>query len=66
MVQPTPIRPAKPMIPSHLAPEEAELYAQITRAYGIKDEAAQKILEEGLRSLGRAVTMLATASAGKN
>jgi len=35
----------------HLAPEEAELYAQITRAYGLKDEAALKILEEGLRSL---------------
>jgi hypothetical protein len=51
MVQPMPIRPAKPEAPAHLAPEEAALYAQITRAYGIKDEAAQKILEEGLRSL---------------
>jgi hypothetical protein len=51
MVQPMPIRPAKPEAPAHLAPEEAALYAQITRAYGIKDEAALKILEEGLRSL---------------
>jgi hypothetical protein len=51
MVQPMPIRPAKPTIPMHLADEEAALYAQITRAYGLKDEAALKILEEGLRSL---------------
>jgi hypothetical protein len=51
MVQPMPIRPAKPAIPMHLALEEAELYAQIVRAYGLRDEAALKILEEGLRSL---------------
>jgi hypothetical protein len=51
MVQPMPIRPAKPTIPMHLASEEAELYAQIVRAYGLRDEAALKILEEGLRSL---------------
>jgi hypothetical protein len=50
MVQPMPIRPAKPTIPMHLASEEAELYAQIVRAYGLRD-AALKILEEGLRSL---------------
>jgi hypothetical protein len=51
MVQPMPIRAAKPTVPTHLAQEEAELYASITRAYGLKDEAALKILEEGLRSL---------------
>jgi hypothetical protein len=51
VIQSTPIRPAKPTIPSYLAAEEAALYASITRAYGIKDEAALKILEEGLRSL---------------
>jgi hypothetical protein len=51
MVQPMPIRPAKPAIPVHLADEEAALYGQIIRSYGIKDEAALKILEEGLRSL---------------
>jgi hypothetical protein len=51
MVQPMPIRAAKPTVPTHLAQEEAELYASITRAYGLKDEAALVILEEGLRSL---------------
>jgi hypothetical protein len=51
MVQPMPIRTTKSMVPAHLAKQEAELYAQIVRAYGLRDEAALKILEEGLRSL---------------
>jgi hypothetical protein len=51
MVQPTSIRRPKPAAPEHLGQSEAELYEQITRAYGLKDEASLKILEEGLKSL---------------
>jgi hypothetical protein len=54
MPQPTPLRSAKSGVPSHLGREEAELYASIVRAYDMRDEVSQKILEEGLASLQRA------------
>jgi hypothetical protein len=38
MAQPTPLRPTKSAAPVHLAAEEAELYGQIVRAYGLRDE----------------------------
>jgi hypothetical protein len=54
MAQPTPLRPTKSAAPVHLAAEEAELYGQIVRAYGLRDEVSLKILEEACGSLQRA------------
>jgi hypothetical protein len=54
MPQPTTFRPLTGALPSHLASEEAELYRQIVRAYGLKDEVSLKILEEACSSLQRA------------
>jgi hypothetical protein len=51
MVQTASIRPLKPVTPKDFGESEAELYGQIVRAYGLRDEASLKILEEGLRSL---------------
>jgi hypothetical protein len=54
MAQPTPIRAARGDAPAHLAREEAALFNEITRAYGLRDEVSRRILEEGLASLQRA------------
>jgi hypothetical protein len=51
MPQPTPLRRGNLAAPGDLGESEAALYDQITRAYGIKDEASVAILQEGLRSL---------------
>jgi hypothetical protein len=54
MPQPTPIRPTKSAAPSHLARDEAALYLQVARNYGLRDEVSLRILEEGMGSLQRA------------
>jgi hypothetical protein len=52
--RPTPISAAKSSPPAHLADEEATLFAQIVRAYGLRDEVSLRILEEACASLQRA------------
>lgn len=54
MPQPVPLRPLKGKVPDHLAREEATLFADIVKAYGLHDEVSQKILEESCASLQRA------------
>jgi hypothetical protein len=54
MSQPTTIRQATSTAPKHLDAQEAELYSQIVRAYGLRDEVSLRILEEGMASLQRA------------
>jgi hypothetical protein len=54
MTRPTIIPTAKPSAPEHLAAEEASLFVQIIRDYGIKDASSLKVLEEACSSLQRA------------
>ena len=54
MTAPTPLRPTKSDAPAHLAREEAALYLQVARNYGLRDEISLKILEEAMASLQRA------------
>src|SRR5262245_3965988 len=63
MPAPTPLRPVKSGIPAHLGKAESDLYAQVVRAYDLRDEISLKILEEGLASLQRA--RLARETLGK-
>jgi hypothetical protein len=52
MAQPTLLRSAKPSVPASLADgPEAELYATLVRAYGLRDAASLAILTEALTSL---------------
>ena len=52
--QPLPSPGRMPGAPAHLAPEEASLFAQIARAYGLRDEVSLRILEEAMVSLQNA------------
>src|SRR4051794_32695066 len=54
MAAPTPIHAIKSDAPSHLGREEAALFNQIARSYGLRDEVSLRILEEGMASLQRA------------
>jgi hypothetical protein len=53
MPAPVALKPAKSAVPSHLGKAEAELYAQVCRAFDMRDEVSLAILEEGLSSLQR-------------
>jgi terminase small subunit-like protein len=40
--------------PAHLEAEEAALYLQVVRSYGLRDEVSLRILQEAMASLQRA------------
>ena len=54
MTRPTLIPTAKASAPAHLDEEEARLFDQIVRSYGLRDEVSLRILEEACASLQRA------------
>jgi hypothetical protein len=54
MTRPAIIPNSKAPLPAHLAEEEAALFSQVVRDYGIRDVSSLRILEEACASLQRA------------